>query len=183
MQTQTQATTAMPTTPKAPRKRTVKATSPAVPRAIKVLSKDEKQALRAEVKYYTAATPERQVEMIERFRWSLAHHLGVLRQRAYRELPQRADVPSGADFIADTLFWAHVNRALLATIAPPTSPAPPVDDIALLTEHQADEYLRTCNDEQPDELIRARHSEPLAPAQTTPANKRNPFAKLISAGD
>lgn len=37
---------------------------------------------------------------------------------------------------------------------------PAADAIALLTEYQANEYLRTCNDEEPDELIGARHGEP-----------------------
>ena len=40
------------------------------------------------------------------------------------------------------------------------SPSPAPDAIDLLTEHQAREYLRTCNDEEPDELIGAREGEP-----------------------
>jgi hypothetical protein len=82
------------------------------------------------------------------------------------------------------LFMPTSNRLLIIDAPTATPPTPPAADAtALLVEHQADEYLRTCNDEQPDELIRARHGEPLAPAQPNPVNKRNPFAKLISAGD
>ena len=62
-----------------------------------------------------------------------------------------------------------------------TPPAPAADDIALLTEHQAAEYLRTANDDQPDELISARHGEPAA--VLTPAKRLRAYLAAAPQGE
>lgn len=97
------------------------------PRAIKCLTKVEKQTLRAQLKTYNATTPERQAQLLNHPRWAVTQLVKDLEQRGFRELAHRPDCPHGAECVADTLFWARVNRAFLASVAQqpgPTSPAP-----------------------------------------------------------
>lgn len=220
------------TSPASVKRTTVK--KPVQPRAVQVLSKEEKKSLAAHVKQYEAADTTEQTRMLAHATRTLAVHLEHLRESTFRQLGQE---DSANCIVVNALFLARVGRALLATIAPATSPATPApapavaeptinamesaltetgffvggltdeaiahyygklitsppmleadapaaDDIALLTEHQADEYLRTANDEQPDELIRARHGETtdvLTPPRMS--KRKNLFNRLTMQGD
>lgn len=75
---------------------------------LRVLSAEEKQVLRQELKRYNAGTIEQQGRMKDHAKYSVALHVKTLGQQAMRQI--------GREFIADTLLWARVNRALLVSI-------------------------------------------------------------------